>query len=130
MADEDMNGTRDMVQKLAALFERLVEKTNTAGTDVPLLVHIDRILSEHQKAVDKSAATLEYRLDVLNHWRAESLSDRELFVQKNVYNEMHAQLERRMDAVERIQARLQGIGLVFLAGAAVTGAVVAHLLKL
>lgn len=91
------------------------------------------ILDEREKAMLVAASSLERRLEALNNLRSEVMKDRDMFLKKDVYDQMHAELVRRVDKVENVTSRIVGIGatLVVVAGivGAVIGAVIAHLLK-
>lgn len=120
---------QDALKELFAAHERAAELTAQAL----------------KQRLDQTAISLEQRLTVLNHWREdvvkdrevmrnELLRDRERYLEKAVYSQMHKAIEDRVDALvtdlERIgqtQSRMLGIGSVIVILAAVFGASVAHI---
>lgn len=108
-----------------------------AGSPVPIEVglrdYIDRIFDERQRAVDVTAAALSHRLDTLNCLREEVVRDREMFLPRNVYDQMHTDLVRRVSKVESMQSRIVGVGITLIVVSGLTGAFIGamltHLMK-
>lgn len=94
---------------------------------VHLREYIERILDEREKAVRLTAANLEARLDHLNELRSEVLKDRNQFLSKAVYDQMHDALTQRVGRLENSQSRLMGVGIAIVAGAGFMGAILNHL---
>ena len=92
--------------------------------NVTLREFIERILDEREAKLKLTAEVLETRLHNLNEWRAQAIKDRDDFVRKEVYDQRHEPIERRLDALERSQSRLVGIGVVILPVSAFIGAVI------
>lgn len=93
---------------------------------IRLKEYIEAILAEREKALNLTAATLNQRLEHLNTLRAEVMSDRNIFLQKAVYEQMHEALENRVSKVESVQSKLIGVGTVLIVVAGLLGAVVTH----
>lgn len=96
-------------------------------SEVSLKEHIDRIFDEKEKALRLVAASLEHRLETLNALRADVLKDREQFLTKSVYEEMHNAVIDRVTKLESWQDRIVGAGIILMALAGILGAVIEHL---
>lgn len=85
---------------------------------------VDQMDADHSKALIKAETALDKRLDLLNEFRAQSAEESKRYVTLNVYNEKHAALSDRVDAVERQMSRMYG-------GVIAVGAIgIANLVKL
>jgi hypothetical protein len=98
------------------------------STRVELREYIERLLDEREKALVLTAKNLEHRLDSLNALRQEVLSDRERFLSKAAYVEAHCALQKRFDMVEKMQARMVGVGISVMVLTAILSAVLTHIL--
>lgn len=99
------------------------------GERISLEKYIDRILREREAARIESARVLEVHLENLNHWKEESLRDRERMVSKELYLTEHQALHRRVEIVEGKYSRLVGIGIAIVALTGIVGLVLGHLWK-
>lgn len=99
------------------------------GTRIPLKDYIERIFDEREAARTEAAKVLEVHLDNLNHWKEETLRERDKLVTKEFYLSQHEMLKTRVDKVETRQARLIGVGIAVVAGAGLVGAFLSHILK-
>lgn len=99
------------------------------GERITLEKYIDRILNEREAARIESARVLEVHLDNLNHWKEESLRDRERMVSKEVYLTEHRTLIDRVEKIESKYSRLVGIGIAIVALTGIVGLVLGHLWK-
>lgn len=95
---------------------------------VPLREFIERIFDEKEEKLRLVAQSLEHRLETLNALRSDVLKDRDLFLSKSVYEEMHAALAERVNKLESWQARIVGAGIVLMGLSAILGAVISHLI--
>lgn len=95
--------------------------------EVSLKEHIDRIFDEKEKSLRLVAASLEHRLETLNALRADVMKDREQFLPKTVYEEMHSALTDRISKIEAWQSRIVGAGILLMALSGLLGAVIEHL---
>ena len=96
---------------------------NTDATKVELREYIERILTEREKALNLTATALETRLTHLNALRDDVIRDRAMFVNKDVF----ATLVLRVEAIEKWQARVIGIGTVLVLVASIVGGVLVRL---
>lgn len=101
----------------------------TDGTYIPLQDYIERIFNEREAARTEASRVLQVHLDNLNHWKEETLREREKLVSKEFYLSQHEALLSRVDRVEARQSKLVGVGIALIAGAGVVGAFLSHLLK-
>lgn len=96
-------------------------------SEVSLKEFVERIFDERERALQLVAENLERRLDTLNALRADVLKDREQFLTKSVYDEMHSSLTHRVTKMESFQSRMIGAGILLMALSGIVGAVVEHL---
>lgn len=101
-----------------------------ADERISLERYIERIFEEREIARIEAAKVLQAHLDNLNHWKEEAMREREKLVNKEFYNTQHESLSQRVEAVERAQSRLIGIGVALVAVSFLIGLVLNHLLKL
>lgn len=101
----------------------------TDGSYIPLQDYIERIFNEREAARNEAAKVLQVHLENLNHWKEETLREREKLVTKEFYHSQHDALLARVDRVEARQSKLVGVGIALIAGAGVVGAFLSHLLK-
>lgn len=99
------------------------------GETISVKDYIERIFSEREAARSEAAKVLQVHLDNLNHWREETLRERDKLVDKEFYLSQHATLISRIEKVEARQSRLIGVGIALVAGAGVVGAFLSHILK-
>jgi len=88
---------------------------------------LERIIEEREKALRTVASNLEQRLNHLNALREDVIRDRQLFLPKAVYDQMHGDIVRRVESVERFQAKLVGIGIMVVIVSGFIGAIVSHI---
>lgn len=100
-----------------------------AEEHIALKEFIERIFDERQRALELSQKQIETRLESLNHLRAEVMRDRDSFVTKSYQEQAHAEVIRRLSAVESAQSRLAGMGIVLLALAGIMGALIGRVFK-
>jgi len=89
---------------------------------------------ERDQALALQAAELARRLDVLNHAHRDAMLRDSSFVGREVYDQRHSELERRVVALERWQSQIVGalallasIGIVnVIAGTIVLWRIMAH----
>jgi len=83
------------------------------------------LLCEREKSLDLTAKNLEVRLAHLNALRDQVLEDRVNFVNRDVFNEA----VRRIDTLEKWQAKVVGVAAVLVLMSGMLGAVIANLLR-
>lgn len=66
-----------------------------------LKMHIDQRFAEMRRAIDKAETSLDSRLEGMNEFRAQILSERAHFVTQDNYNQKHDQLDQQIDEVRR-----------------------------
>lgn len=103
--------------------------TLSNGEQISVKDYIERVLAEREQARTEAAKVLQVHLDNLNHWKEETLREREKLVSKEFYLSQHQYLIDRMDRVEKLQSRMVGIGIAVVAGAGLVGAFLSHLFK-
>lgn len=96
-------------------------------SEVSLKEFVERIFDERERALKLVASNLEHRLETLNALRLDVLKDRELFLTKSVYEEMHNAVIDRVTKLESWQARIVGAGVLLMALSGLIGAVVSHI---
>jgi hypothetical protein len=74
---------------------------------------------EHEllaESVDHTRENLELRLEAMNQFRAQILSERGTMVTRELYDTQHEVLSKRVGSLERMNSKLIGIGaaLVFV----------------
>jgi len=89
---------------------------------------LERIIAEREKALQTVAGNLEQRLNHLNALREDVIRDRQLFMTKAVYDQMHGDLARRVEIIERFQSRMVGIGIMVVLLSGFIGAVLSHMM--
>ncbi len=94
---------------------------------VTLREYFDTRLAAFEKAESLAAAALSARLEHLNALRDDVVKDRSTFVCKAVYDQMHTDALRRIEALERWQSRMLGIGAAAVVFAGILGGIVSHL---
>ena len=98
------------------------EGDRNAHDIVSLREHIEALLKEYQKAHAKEHAmlidsvrlareALDVRLESMNEFRAQILSERGSMVTKEAYDSKHAALAEAISRCEKSLARLAGIGV-------------------
>ena len=82
------------------------------------------------REAELKASELERRLEDLNHWKAEALTERQQFIRCEVYEEKHKRLEDRIETLQAWKSRVGGYvaGLVF--ASAVISSIVTILIDL
>jgi len=100
----------------------------SSETSVDLRVYIDRVLEERDRASSAAVRAMEHRLDGLNQLRQEVTKDRDQFLQKAVYDQMHSGLQDRVSKMENWQSKMLGFGgaLIVLSGS--FGAIIGYVL--
>lgn len=93
-------------------------------SEVTLKDHVERILSEKEKALELVAKSLELRLQNLNELRADIIKDRDRFIT----NDVHNMVMDRLTKLEAWQSKMIGVGLVLMALSGLIGAILAHLI--
>jgi hypothetical protein len=91
---------------------------------IELREYVERLFDEREKAAELVATNLEQRLDKLNELRAEVMKDRDQFLKKDLYDQMHAGLMDRVYKLEAFQSRLIGLGTALVVGAGIISAVI------
>ena len=72
---------------------------------------------------------VEHRMETLNALRGEVLKDREMYLDKALYSQMHQALMDRVTKLESQQARMTGVGVAMVALSGLIGIVISHLLS-
>lgn len=96
---------------------------------VSLREFIESILVERDKALTLTRENLERRLDTLNQLRGEVTKDRDLYLQKPVYDQMHGDLTRRVGQLESMQAKIIGIGMAAVFFSGIFGVIIGKIWK-
>jgi len=74
------------------------------------------------------ASNLEHRLEGLNELRADVIKDRDLFLKKDVFDQVNTALQNRVSKLESWQAKIVGGGILLMALSAIFGAVISKLI--
>lgn len=90
-----------------------------------LSVSIDRRFHAHQDGLDKADTALNYRLEGMNEFRAQILTERAEFAHKEDIHSMTERMNERMERIEEVQNANKGIR----SAAAITAAIVFTLLS-
>ncbi len=88
---------------------------------------IDAVLTEREKALTVTAQGLERRLDHLNALREENIRREQIFVSKGMYFQAHEDIRKRLESMEKFQAKLIGMGVTLALFSGVLGALVSRL---
>lgn len=91
-------------------------------SSVPLKEYFERVLQEHEKQLATASSEMERRLAGLNELRADVVKDRQLLMEKSVYEQMHNALTDRVYKLETFQSRLLGFGSAIVVIATIVGA--------
>ena len=97
---------------------------------IQLREFIERIFAERESARNEAAKVLQVHLDNLNHWKEETLRERDKLMNKEMYLSDHAAMVKRVEEIEKSQSKLVGIGTALIAVSFLIGIFLSHVLRL